>query len=135
MFYQTADILLMIQGAHKTDQMCEWNNGLLNVWERDILINIGAINDEMIIADYPVLKQKDAFENETTFDLGGNVFALNAKAEEIRRSSKNPGKIWIEYTPRSFVNFKAAMKIWRETNAKQDYAREINTPPIEEPSF
>lgn len=135
MYYLTADILLMIEAADKTDDMVEWNGGLLNVWERDILVKIGAINGRAVVADYPVLKQKDAFENETTFDLGGNVFALNAKAEEIRRSSKNPGKIWIAHTPRSFVNYKAALKLWRESQSRQDFARDINTPPIEEPEF
>lgn len=129
MFYNKEQILQMIHEANKTSVFTEFNSSLINKWEYDILLKIGAITTRAIKCDYPILKVKNK-DKDYEFDCDGDIYQLLDKEREIKKTTKL-AETRIEYIPKSYCNCIAAKKQWREELDGKVFAEKVNTPPVE----
>jgi len=114
------------------DNYVEWNNCLMTIWEYEMLTDIGAINKQGIICDYPILsvtiKSKNG-EKDITQDFDGNIHIIRTKAEELKASGQATN-IKIVYCPRVYSQWVMYKKEQQENALASKYAEEINTPLV-----
>lgn len=106
----------------------DWNNTMLYKWEYEMLSDIGAINKQGIICDYPILTISDKNNKEQYLDMMGDLTSIRNKAEDMRSQGLG-SSVKISFCPRNYslwINYQLELQ---DKIIASKYAEEINTPP------
>ena len=103
-----------------TKEIKKWNNTILWLWEFNFLKDFGAINENAILSEYPVLSVINKKGEERSTDMGGDIEKLNLKVNELQNSGYTA---FIKYVPKKYTDYLKYQK--------QEKAISENEPPIE----
>jgi len=109
----------------------DWNNTLLYEWEYKLLTNIGAINDNVILSNYPILEIEKSNGDSVYKDYDGDLQAIKQEIENIKQDQRLSLKAKITWCPRNFSLWSEIKKEEAEKAHAQKYAQSVNTPPVE----
>ena len=102
-----------------------WNNTTLKKWEYDFLVSVGAINEESIIQEYPMMSISDGRGSDKLYDMDGDLSAIMFKVAEIK-SQKPSASPSMRYVPRNYTFWTRLRKERDAAYVKENTAKKIS---------
>ena len=99
--------------------------GLMTTRERKHLMDMGAIaqkvGGDVIVAEYPKVLIRKSDGEETTIDMGGDLFQLRQERDKIQKDGKNAR---IVYFPRKYSEYRQKQHAKDMAEIKEKEARD-----------
>ena len=105
---QMKSLIRKAQREHGTQPFQHWQFTTLANWEAELLFGIGAITEDGIVSDYPMVQIDKGAGDTELVDYGGEINQIRMAIHEFEKK-RSKEKARIVFVPRKFTVFKEAM--------------------------